>query len=244
MSDLATPVRCSPANPAAARRRRARGQRFRVAGDLRRRACTCSSWTISRYPFKVNPHFKLWAPLLDAPEMLDRLSAGQAAAAGVPAADRLLAQAAGDADRLLDARISRSKSFASGERGAQHLSRAASLRVHRRMAAGVRGLGLRCAQPGSAAHRLALPARGQDRLRARVHAPGVDARGAGPSRRRSVRSGPGARSTKSTSTICAPRATPKTSCPTPNIVALNENAAVLHYQHPGAPRCPRSGVRS
>ena len=27
-----------------------------------------SSWTIKRYPYKVNPHFKAWVPILDNPQ--------------------------------------------------------------------------------------------------------------------------------------------------------------------------------
>ena len=53
-------------------------------------------------PFKANPHFLHWAPLLEAPDCFIRYVPGQAPAADLPPARRLLAQAAGDSDRSLD----------------------------------------------------------------------------------------------------------------------------------------------
>ena len=59
-------------------------------------------------------------------------------------------------------------------------ARSRALRVHRRVAARVRGVGLRRGQPATAARPPALRARCQDALRARLHAPRIAARGTRP----------------------------------------------------------------
>ena len=182
------------------------------------------------YPFKPNPHFKLWVPLEDA-------------------VDCWLVYRPGEKPRLIFLQPAdywhKPPSLPHGfwthhfqievirePGGSAPPSHAPGpLRIHRRMAAAVRGVGFRGEQPGSAAAPAALSARDQDRIRAGVHAPRVARRSARARGGRScvprgqvgVRNSHGVRARHGTLASA--------SCPTPTSSRSTRTPSVLHYQH-------------
>ena len=176
-------------------------------------------------PFVVNPHFKAWAPVLDAPGSF---------IVYVPEPSR---PCCSTSPRTTGTSRRRSRARRGSRRSTSACSatpprRAARCPPGRSTSASPSAAARSGASPRSTRRRCCSACTGPGRqvaVRARLHA----ARGGG---RRPCPSGGGGgipsredRSTRSTWPTSRPPATPRLSFPYPNIIALNEGAAILHY---------------
>ncbi len=135
------------------------------------------------YPFRANPHFKHWVPLTDVQHSFVCYAPGARTAAAVPPAGGLLAQAAHVACGSVGAGFS-PRGVAQSRRGTRPArARWTPHRIHRGVAAGIRGLGFRCGESRRPAGSAALRPGGEDSVRARVHATGLADGGTGSRRR-------------------------------------------------------------
>ena len=183
------------------------------------------------YPFKANPHFKLWTPLADAVDCWIVYRPGAAPAARLPAAARLLAQAAGDAERLLDERISTIEVIREADDARAHvagLPRCAFIgewREEFRDWGFARSIRMRCSIACTTARAIKTDYELECMRRASARA----ANGHHAAEARLQRAG----ASEYEIHLAYLRATGHTDneLPYPSIVALNRNAAVLHYQH-------------
>ena len=172
------PVPRPPGRTASTRRCRARSRRVRRQWSSTRAARGTRSRTTVPYPFVVNPHFKHWLPITDAPDCFVAYAPGHRPRLCFhQPADywhRPPALPGGDWQREFDISIVR-------EPGAAREVLSPDLRssgLHRRVAAGVRAVGFRRRQSRARARASAFPARSEDTVRDRVHAPRVGRRGA------------------------------------------------------------------
>ena len=127
-----------------------------------------------RHPVPVQGQSALQAvgPTARCTGKLHRLPPRTAARAAFLPARRLLAPAAAVARRAVAARVRRQGAARARGRACDARERATH-GLHRRMAARVRGLGIRGRKPAGTARRAALPARDQVRVRNRMPARGL-----------------------------------------------------------------------